>query len=254
MLGTTGSTTRGYSGTGSAGVYGAATDSGGVGVMGKSNTTSSGSNATFASRVPVGGIYGVTTNSNGNAGFFHGRVVIENTTASGSTTVSRDPFIIWTDSGGSGFNSSGVLFTPSDRNVKENFVPTDGKDVLAKVAALPLSTWNYKCDDKSIVHMGPMAQDFKASFGLNGENDKVITSLDISGVALVAIQGLNQVVEEQKTIITAQAAKLADVDARLARIESEAARNRLQSAGIGAAIALPLIFGFGAIRRRNQKA
>lgn len=80
--------------------------------------------------------------------------------------------------------------------------------------------------------------------GLNGENDKVITSLDISGVVLVAIQGLNEVVEEQKTIITVQAAKLADVDARLARIESEAARNRLQSAGIGAAIALPLIFGF----------
>lgn len=128
VYGTSESTTRGYSGAGSAGVYGKSTNSGGVGVMGESGTASNGSAATFANRNPVGGIYGVTSHANGSAGFFHGRVVIENTTASGSTTVSREPFIIW-NSGSSGFNSSGVLFTPSDRNVKENFVPTDGKDV-----------------------------------------------------------------------------------------------------------------------------
>jgi chromosome segregation ATPase len=39
-----------------------------------------------------------------------------------------------------------------------------------------------------------MAQDFKAAFGL-GETDTGITSVDADGVALAAIQGLNEKVE-----------------------------------------------------------
>jgi trimeric autotransporter adhesin len=48
--------------------------------------------------------------------------------------------------------------------------------------------------DAGIRHLGPMAQDFKAAFGL-GETDTGITSVDADGVALAAIQGLNQKVE-----------------------------------------------------------
>ena len=40
-------------------------------------------------------------------------------------------------------------------------------------------------------HMGPMAQDFHAAFGL-GTDDKHIATVDADGVALAAIQGLNQ--------------------------------------------------------------
>ena len=62
----------------------------------------------------------------------------------------------------------------------------------------PMTTWNYKTQAKSIRHVGPMAQDFYASFGV-GADDKHITDVDEGGVALAAIQGLNQKVEEQKS-------------------------------------------------------
>ena len=41
-----------------------------------------------------------------------------------------------------------------------------------------------------------MAQDFRAAFGL-GEDDKHIATVDADGVALAAIQGLNQRLTEE---------------------------------------------------------
>jgi hypothetical protein len=69
--------------------------------------------------------------------------------------------------------------------------------VLSRVAALPLAVWNYKSQDATIRHLGPMAQDFHAAFGL-GESDTGITGVDADGVALAAIQGLNQKLEETR--------------------------------------------------------
>ena len=99
----------------------------------------------------------------------------------------------------------------SDRNAKENFSDVDAKTVLAKVAAMPVLTWNYKTQDKTIRHIGPMAQDFKAAFNV-GESDTGITTVDADGVALAAIQGLNQKLDEQK-------AENADLKARLEKLE-----------------------------------
>ena len=64
---------------------------------------------------------------------------------------------------------------------------------LQKVAALPITTWKFK-DLKNGRHLGPMAQYFHAAFGL-GNTDKGITTVDEGGVALAAIQGLNQKME-----------------------------------------------------------
>jgi hypothetical protein len=47
-----------------------------------------------------------------------------------------------------------------------------------------------------VAHLGPMAQDFKAAFGL-GDSDTGIATVDEGGVALAAIQGLNQKVEDR---------------------------------------------------------
>ena len=38
-------------------------------------------------------------------------------------------------------------------------------------------------------HLGPMAQDFKAAFGL-GDSDTVINMVDANGVVMVALQAL----------------------------------------------------------------
>src|SRR5579884_186853 len=77
----------------------------------------------------------------------------------------------------------------SDRNVKRDIEPVDERAVLESVARMPVSTWSYKSDDPSVRHMGPMAQDFRAAFGL-GDTDRAYDSVDAHGVTLAAIKGL----------------------------------------------------------------
>jgi hypothetical protein len=63
----------------------------------------------------------------------------------------------------------------SDRNLKDHLMPVDGRTLLARLNAIPMASWNYKAQPASIRHLGPMAQDFYAAFGL-GEDDKHITN------------------------------------------------------------------------------
>lgn len=106
----------------------------------------------------------------------------------------------------------------SDRNAKENLEAVNPQEVLEKVAALPLATWNYKSQEPSIRHLGPMAQDFRAAFSL-GESETGITSIDADGVALAAIQGLNQKMEELKSELNRRDAENAELKERLAGLE-----------------------------------
>ncbi|MBK9137636.1 MAG: tail fiber domain-containing protein [Verrucomicrobia bacterium] len=104
-------------------------------------------------------------------------------------------------------NVSALAFVPtSDRNAKEYFEPVDPAEILEKVAALPVSQWNFK-DDAGARHIGPMAQDFHAAFGL-GADDRHIATVDADGVALAAIQGLNQKLEERSRKLEAENAAL----------------------------------------------
>jgi trimeric autotransporter adhesin len=85
---------------------------------------------------------------------------------------------------------SGTWASLSDRTAKADIEPLDGASILAKVAALPISTWRYKTES-GVRHVGPMAQDFYAAFGV-GEDDRHLTSIDEDGVALAAIKGLHR--------------------------------------------------------------
>jgi hypothetical protein len=98
----------------------------------------------------------------------------------------------------------------SDRNAKENFSPVNAGEVLDKVAALTITRWNFKAD-AGTRHLGPMAQDFYSSFNV-GSDDKHIAVVDEGGVALAAIQGLNQKLEETR-------AENAELKQRLAVLE-----------------------------------
>jgi hypothetical protein len=89
--------------------------------------------------------------------------------------------------------SATTFITTSDRNAKQDFKPVDARAVLSKVAALPIAEWSFK-EMPSVQHLGPMAQDFRTAFNL-GTDDKHIATVDADGVALAAIQGLNQKVE-----------------------------------------------------------
>jgi hypothetical protein len=98
------------------------------------------------------------------------------------------------DSGGN-LKISGAFGSLSDRNAKEKFEPISPRAVLEKVAALPLSRWSYKTDPETR-HVGPMAQDFYAAFDV-GTDDRHIGLGDEGGVALAAIQGLNEKVDQK---------------------------------------------------------
>ena len=77
----------------------------------------------------------------------------------------------------------------------------------------PIATWNLKGQGASIRHMGPMAQDFRAAFGL-GETELGISTIDADGVALAAIQGLNAKLEATIAIQARElAAQRAEIDA-----------------------------------------
>jgi hypothetical protein len=61
-----------------------------------------------------------------------------------------------------------------------------------------------------------VAQDFHSAFGLNGEDDRHISMVDQGGVALAAIQGLNEKVETRTEKLEAENA---DLKSRLERLE-----------------------------------
>ena len=102
----------------------------------------------------------------------------------------------------------------SDSTGKDNIQRIDSVAVLRKVAALPIATWNWKAQDASIRHMGPMAQDFSAAFGL-GEDPLGISTVDADGVALAAIQGLHQLMREKDRQIAQLKRKLQAIEAKL---------------------------------------
>jgi hypothetical protein len=106
----------------------------------------------------------------------------------------------------------------SDRNAKENFATVDVDEVLARVRALEISTWNYKTSPDAIRHVGPMAQDFKAAFEV-GATDKAIFQVDADGVALAAIQALDQEVKTLRAEKADLQSTLADLQRRVDALE-----------------------------------
>jgi endosialidase-like protein/trimeric autotransporter adhesin len=83
--------------------------------------------------------------------------------------------------------------SPSDRNRKEYFRRVDGDEILRKVTALDIPSWSYKGADPTRRYIGPTAQDFRAAFGLG--TDTTITTQDMDGVTLAAVQALGKTAE-----------------------------------------------------------
>ncbi|MBL8521216.1 MAG: tail fiber domain-containing protein [Betaproteobacteria bacterium] len=108
----------------------------------------------------------------------------------------------------------GAWSCTSARETKRDFVALDGLDILARVAALPMTSWRYKSEESKARHIGPMAEDFRAAFGL-GDSDKSINVFDASGVALAAIQGLHRLVKDKDAEIAALKRDLAAIKNKL---------------------------------------
>ncbi|MCJ0903649.1 tail fiber domain-containing protein [Rhodococcus sp. ARC_M6] len=89
--------------------------------------------------------------------------------------------------------------------------PTSAEDVLERLCTLHISTWTYGFDHESVRHLGPMAQDFAATFGL-GSNNRQIAVVDANGVCMASIQALQR--------------RLLALEAEVARLNDQLAENR----------------------------
>jgi hypothetical protein len=121
--------------------------------------------------------------------------------------------------------SSGSWNFSSDRNLKDRFEAVDEASVLDKVSKLRVSEWSYKGHGQR--HIGAMAQDFHALFPLN-DNDKALNEVDLHGVELAAIKGLNQKLEAQANELKAKDAAIQSLEERLERIEKMMSHSSVQ--------------------------
>jgi hypothetical protein len=113
---------------------------------------------------------------------------------------------------------SGVLTEASSALVKENRVDVDAGSVLQALRSIPIQTWNYTQDADAVRHMGPMAQDVYAAFGL-GIGEEHLAPLDVNGIALASIQALADRLDaqsEENASLRDDVAALQEQNARLA--------------------------------------
>ena len=119
----------------------------------------------------------------------------------------------------------------SDRNRKENFVDLDSCDVLERLAGVPIQTWNYKTQNPAIRHIGPTAQDLYAAFGL-GTDDKHIPTISADGIAMGALQGVYELIQDKDRRIADLAAEIAQLEQALASTTGD----RAQRFGLGSVL------------------
>jgi hypothetical protein len=103
---------------------------------------------------------------------------------------------------------------PSDRNIKQSFAPVDTREALERLLSIPIQTWSYVGQQPAVRHMGPMAQDFAAAYGLGSDESK-INPVDANGVAIAAIQGLYEIVKEKDAEIEALRTRLSRLEAKM---------------------------------------
>ncbi|HEX9939792.1 MAG TPA: tail fiber domain-containing protein [Longimicrobium sp.] len=122
----------------------------------------------------------------------------------------------------------------SDRNRKENFLGVDGEDVLARLRYVPVTTWQYRDEqDRTVRHIGPMAQDWARAFGFSRDATTINMS-DFDGVNLAAVQALERRTAEQKAQIDALNGQVAQLQAANAALEARLQRLEARATGTAA--------------------
>jgi len=173
-------------------------------IVGGYKNTASGNSATV-----VGGAYNIASGTasfaagdHADADFIGSFVWSDSSSTSATKATAGNQFVARAAGGVTFFTNSamttGVKVAPgsgtwasaSDRNLKTDVAAIDDAGVLERVAALPITKWSY-ISEHGVRHVGPMAQDFYAAFGV-GEDNKHITSIDEDGVALAAIKALHR--------------------------------------------------------------
>jgi hypothetical protein len=147
----------------------------------------------------------------------------------GNSTVSLPAGRFINTSTGAFLSNGGTWTNSSSRALKQGFEAIDPGTVLSRLLDLPVMRWVYRDSPEEGPHLGPIAEDFHAAFGL-GADSRTISTVDASGVALAAIQGLNQRLEEENEALRQQNAAQDQAISEL-RHELEALRQALEQVG-----------------------
>ncbi|HEX9940149.1 MAG TPA: tail fiber domain-containing protein, partial [Longimicrobium sp.] len=107
----------------------------------------------------------------------------------------------------------------------------NGEELLARLRTVPVTTWRYRDEaDRTVRHIGPMAQDWQRAFGFSADGTTINMS-DFDGVNLAAIQALEARTAELRARTDEVARLRAELAATQGRLEAlEAAVRRLQEA------------------------
>jgi len=132
-------------------------------------------------------------------------------TNTGIPAAQQDRFVV--DSSGNVL-ARGTISQLSSRYSKENFESTDGGALLAKLEQLPISTWNYRGANSQERHLGPVAEDFRAAFGL-GASERYVSVTDEAGVALASVKALQQEIKQRDSRIEQLEQRLQALESRL---------------------------------------
>ncbi|HVG44458.1 MAG TPA: tail fiber domain-containing protein [Longimicrobium sp.] len=108
----------------------------------------------------------------------------------------------------------------SSRTLKENYLSVDGEDVLTRLRALPITTWTMIGGDRNVRHLGPVAEDFYAAYGL-GLGETTIGLGDIDGVNLAAAKALEARTAELRRELDARTAEVAALRGELAELRAQ---------------------------------
>ncbi len=113
---------------------------------------------------------------------------------------------------------SGSWTTLSDQSAKTDITPVNPQAILFSVVDMPITSWSYRGQENGVRHIGPMAQIFYAAFGL-GASERYISTVDADGVALAAIQGLYEIVQQQNSLIQTQNDRLTEIESRMIELD-----------------------------------
>ena len=106
----------------------------------------------------------------------------------------------------------------SSRELKTGFTPVDTKAVLEQLVALPITTWHFRSEEPKATHIGPVAEDFQAIFGMG--DGRHLSTVDTSGVAFAAIQGLEQHLQSLNQQLSEKDKQIDELMERLTALET----------------------------------
>jgi trimeric autotransporter adhesin len=109
----------------------------------------------------------------------------------------------------------------SDQYRKEHFLPVDGEDILQRIRQVPVTSWRYIAEeDRTVRHIGPMAQDWQRAFGFSSD-DTTINMGDFDGVNLAAVQALERRTAELQQENAALRSQLAELQQQNAAVHAQ---------------------------------